>query len=76
MGGYIAYLLFDTLRSEKSISAQVAFFFAVGWPKFLMCAGAAGVLIFFLIWNWHGNVNRMLLLKLLDAQISKDDRPN
>jgi len=42
--------------------------FALFWPKSLMLFGFG---VFFIIWaigDWHGNANRMLLLKLLEAQ--------
>jgi hypothetical protein len=43
---------------------MIAFF----WPKFLLGFYCA---IWFVVWairDWHGNVHRMLLLRLLDAQ--------
>jgi len=42
--------------------------FALFWPKSLMLFGFG---VFFIIWairDWHGNANRMLLLRLLEAQ--------
>ena len=42
--------------------------FALFWPKSLILFGFG---VFFIIWtirDWHGNANRVLLLKLLAAQ--------
>jgi hypothetical protein len=38
------------------------------WPKSLVMLFVGAVLIGWVIRDWRGNVNRMLLLKLLDAQ--------
>jgi len=47
--------------------------FALFWPKSLMLFGFG---VFFIIWairDWHGNANRVLLLRLLEAQ--QKDQP-
>jgi hypothetical protein len=41
--------------------------FAVFWPKALLMMVVASWLIVLAIRDWHGNVERMLLLRLLDA---------
>ena len=48
--------------------------FALFWPKCLLLFGFG---VFFIIWaiiNWHGNANRVLLIKLLDAR-QQDETP-
>jgi hypothetical protein len=42
--------------------------FAAFWPNCLILFGVAFFVIFRAIRDWHGNANRMLLLKLLEAQ--------
>lgn len=42
--------------------------FALFWPKSLMLFGFG---VFFIVWairDWHGNANRVLLLRLLQAE--------
>ena len=55
-------LHFDTLPPQEVL------FFAMLWPKCLIVMIGAAWLIAWPITNWHGSANRMLLLKLLDAQ--------
>jgi len=42
--------------------------FALFWPKCLLLFGFGAFLIIWAIRDWHGNANRVLLLKLLEAQ--------
>jgi hypothetical protein len=72
--GYIAYLLFHTLGSETFSPADSALLFAIFWPKVILMTGLAGVFIGLAIRDWHGNVHRMLLLRLLDAQQKESGR--
>jgi len=49
---------------------------AVEWPKCLLAFCVAFWIIAVVIRDWHGNVNRMLLLRLLDdrqKEASKDE---
>ena len=56
---------FDDSRTSRE---ELAIYVAVLFPKCLMWAGITAWLFAKLFTEWHGNVNRMLLLKLLDAQ--------
>ena len=42
--------------------------FALFWPKSLMLFGFGVFFIGWAIRDWHGNANRILLLKLLEAR--------
>ena len=55
-------LHFDTLPSYEVL------FFAMLWPKCLLGIILAAWLIVWPLSSWHGNVNPMLLLRLLDSQ--------
>ena len=65
--GYVAYLLFSILDSQTFSPMDSALVFAFIWPKLLLMTVMAGAFIALAIRDWHGNVNRMLLLRLLDA---------
>ena len=65
--GYVAYMLFSTLDSKTFSPTDSALLFAVFWPKALLMMVVASWLIVLAIRDWHGNVERMLLLRLLDA---------
>ena len=67
---YILIALYHTLHFDTLPSYEVLFF-AMLWPKCLLGMILAGWLIAWPISNWHGNVSRMLLLRLLDAQQSQ-----
>jgi hypothetical protein len=74
--GYVAYILFSTLDSKTFSPADSALLFAVFWPKALLMMVFASWFIVFAVRDWHGNVERMLLLRLLDAhqkQTEKDE---
>jgi hypothetical protein len=53
-------------------SQTVTFAVSLFWPLLLIGFCGAGWLIALLIRDWHGNVQRMLLLRLLDAQQKHD----
>jgi len=53
-------------KPRKTLSTRTMF-----WPKIILMAGLAGVFIGLAIRDWRGNVTRMLLLRLLDAQQKK-----
>jgi hypothetical protein len=73
--GY-GYLLISMLRhivQEQSVHGGLAqsvllIDIIMLWPKSLLMLFVGAVLIGWTIGHWGGNVNRMLLLKLLDAQ--------
>jgi hypothetical protein len=66
--GYVAHLLFSTLGSETFSPADSALLFAIFWPKVILMSVGAGAFIALAVRDWRGNVHRMLLLRLLDAQ--------
>ncbi len=72
--GYIAHMLFSILGSDTFSPADSALLFALFWPKVILMAGLAGVFIGFAIRDWRGNVHRMLLLRLLDAQRKETEK--
>ena len=65
---YAAYFLVSILESKAFEPAETALIFSVLWPKILLMLVSAGVCFGLTIRDWHGNANRMLLLRLLDAQ--------
>ena len=65
--GYVAYLLFGILDSQTFGSADSTLIFAFIWPKLLLMTVMAGAFITLAVRDWHGNVHRILLLRLLDA---------
>jgi hypothetical protein len=71
--GYIASMLFGTLDSETFSPADSALLFALFWPKVLLMIVMASAFIALAVRDWRGNVNRMLLLRLLDAQQKESD---
>ncbi len=66
----ILVALYRTLHFD-SLPTYEVLFFAMLWPKCLILMVGAAWLIGWPLANWHGSVNRMLLLKLLDAQQSQ-----
>ena len=71
---YVAHLLFGALDSDNWGSAVSALLFPILWPKVILMACMAGAFIGLAIRDWHGNVNRMLLLRLLDAQQKENEK--
>jgi hypothetical protein len=65
--------LYRTLHFDALTPYEVIFF-AMLWPKCLIVMIGAAWLIVWPLTNWHGNVNRMLLLRLLDAQKDETGR--
>jgi hypothetical protein len=57
---------------DDVVSRLWLFGFALVWPKCLILFSFAALFIFWAIRDWHGNANRVLLLKLLEAQ-QKDE---
>ena len=66
--GYIAYQMFSRLDSSKFPNQDSALMVAFFWPKCLVGLLFGAWFLSLAIRDWKGNVNRMLLLKLLDAQ--------
>ena len=71
--GYIAFSISERLQSvdlgKDSLGYEIWLTgFAMIWPKCLLGFVIGTYLISVAIRDWHGNVNRMLLLKLLDDQ--------
>lgn len=71
--GYIAFSICDRLESVKIGKDNLEYeiwltAFAMMWPKCLLGFAVGTCLIVLAIRDWHGNVNRTLLLKLLNAQ--------
>jgi hypothetical protein len=65
---FILYQIIQKLESGEDAMFMVAFF----WPKCLLGFCLAGWLIGWAIRDWNGNAQRILLLRLLDAQQNKD----
>jgi hypothetical protein len=63
--GFFLLVIYKVLEAEKS-SSDNAFIIAFFWPKCLLMFCLATLLIILAIRDWHGNVQRMLLLRLLD----------
>jgi hypothetical protein len=72
--GYVVYFLLSTLDSKTFSSADSALLFSVFWPKALLMAVIAAAFIAVAVRDWRGNVHRMLLLRLLDANQKETDR--
>ena len=75
--GYILWQIIGMLESGKS-TEDATFMIAFFWPKCLLGFCLAAWLVGLAWRDWHGNVHRMLLLRLLDAQQKEtktDERP-
>src|SRR2546427_533316 len=71
--GYITFSIlehFETAKAGHDDFGSYAwlFGFAMLWPKCLIGFVLGTCLVVLAIKDWHGNANRVLLLKLLDAQ--------
>jgi hypothetical protein len=65
--GYVAYFLFTTLESQTFSPAESALLLAFIWPQLLLMIVLAGAFFARAVRDWRGNVQRILLLRLLDA---------
>jgi len=65
--GYILSKIIGMLESGHS-TEDATFMVAFFWPKCLLGFCLAAWFVGLAIRDWHGNVHRMLLLRLLDAQ--------
>lgn len=71
--GRLLFPLIDGLSAEGHPDVTDALVIAVFFPKLLVIVGVTAI-CFAISWrDWNGNVNRMLLLKLLDAQQKRDE---
>jgi len=72
--GYVLARVVGLLQSESFSEIPGATFLVVAifWPKCLLAFCLGGWLIGLAIRDWHGNVHRMLLLRLLDEQEKKE----
>jgi hypothetical protein len=66
--GYITISMFRRMDFEH-LELHDVLFFALLWPKCLLMFLLGMGFIVWAISDWHGNANRKLLLKLLDAQM-------
>ena len=81
--GYIFFLCYHGLFPSGNntpafgdlMSRANILMFALYWPKCLLAYCFSLWLIVVAIRDWHGNINRRLLLKLLDAQQSQSPSP-
>jgi hypothetical protein len=65
--------LIDGLSAPGHPDVNDALVIAIFFPKSLVIVGSTTI-CFAIAWrDWNGNVNRMLLLKLLDAQQKRDE---
>jgi hypothetical protein len=65
--GYIGLELYRMIGSD--LPGEATFMvLAVFWPKCLLGFIFGSYLVGFVIYRWRGDVNRMLLLRLLDAE--------
>jgi hypothetical protein len=60
----VSVQLLSVTETSQAVTFAVAFF----WPMLLLGLCVAGWLITLLIRDWHGKAERMLLLRLFDAQ--------
>ncbi len=63
--GYLYHLLVSTLGSD-AFALSDSVFVAIFWPLDIQLLAVACAFIVLAIRGWHGNVHRMLLLRLLD----------
>jgi hypothetical protein len=74
--GYLLIAMIQHIAHEQSVHGGLAqsgllVDIIMLWPKSLLMLFLGAILISWTIRHWGGNVNRMLLLRLLDAQQSK-----
>jgi len=70
--GYLLVRMLDIVELGN-LGDGDALFFAFFWPKCLLMFYIAGFLVAWAIRDWRGNTNRVLLLKLLDAQQNESE---
>ena len=65
--GYFGYQIVSFVDSQTFDQSDKALMVAFFWPKCLMGFLFGAWFLAVVICDWKGNVNRMLLLKLIDA---------
>ncbi len=70
--GRILWTLASELQSETPTSPDTVLAIAIFFPKCLVQAAVAAGAYFKAFSEWHGNVSRMLLLRLLDTHQNED----
>jgi EamA domain-containing membrane protein RarD len=71
--GFFRIFPFDSLNNLEPLDAVG---FTIFWTAFLLIYVTSLSQIALAIKEWHGNVHRMLLLKLLDAQLQQPSLPS
>lgn len=71
--GYFSFWVIHFIEPGSFGEGEVLLF-AFFWPKCLLMVCIAGFLLGWAIRDWRGNTNRVLLLKLLNAQMSQMGR--
>jgi hypothetical protein len=64
----LLFSLISELHSQQPTNPDTVLAIAIFFPKCLVHVAIAAWAFSKAITDWHGNVNRMLLLRLLDAQ--------
>ena len=72
--GFVAPKLFNIISSGDTGKEARLYILLSVWPNLIVMSGLAGYLIGLAIVDWHGNVTRMLLLRLLDAEQKRTDK--
>src|SRR6516164_2284918 len=71
--GWTIFPLIDGLSAPGHPDVNDVLVIAIFFPKLLVTVGVT-TMCFSISWrDWNGNVNRMLLLKLLEAQQKRDE---
>ena len=73
--GFLSYWIFSKLGSDEFPKDSAILIFAIYWPKCILGLVFGAWFMVLAIRDWHGNVHRMLLLKLLKDQQKKMDSP-
>jgi hypothetical protein len=71
--GYISISIYHRLDFQNLQTGDVLLF-ALFWPMCLIVFLGGVLIIAWAIIDWHGNAERKLLLKLLDAQLQSNHK--
>jgi len=69
--GYITISMYQRMDFEH-LELYGVLFFAILWPKCLLMFLLGMGFIAWAINDWHGNANRKLLLRVLEAQMERE----
>jgi len=72
--GIFSFLLADAVQSNDIPRAELALVVAVFWPKIILILLLAAGMFGLAVGNWHGNAQRILLLKLLDDRLKETEK--